>query len=86
MKWCFSLSIGALVTILTGALVATTVTSEIGYGFLGTEIDDKISGNLALGKTCAYVVTIGTEAIIDDKSILSCAASIGDGIAGSFGS
>ena len=63
------LSMGDLVTIPTDDIVTTTVTSEIGDGFLGTEIDDKLAVTLALGKTDAFIETIGTEAIGDGRSV-----------------
>ena len=46
----FYLSIGYLVTISYGALVATAVTEEICDGFVVTGIDHKLAGTWALGK------------------------------------
>ena len=59
----FPFSMGDIVTILTGAIFATTVSEEIVDGFLGTENDDKLAGTLALGKDCSFVATIGTATI-----------------------
>ena len=59
----FPFSMGDIVTILTGALFATTVSEEIVDGFLGTDNDDKLAGTLAFGKDCSFVATIGTATI-----------------------
>ena len=73
LKWWFLFSIGALVKISTGALVATTVTAEIGDVFLDTEIYDKQAGTLSLLITGAFVTTIGTAAIGDVIYVTICA-------------
>ena len=54
--------------ISTGDLVKTAVTESIGDGFFGVEMDDKQSGTLSLGKTRAFVATIGTVAIDENRS------------------
>ena len=69
MKWCFYLSIGALITISTGALIKNAVTAEIGDGFLGTEIDNKLAGTLSLRKTGAFVANMGTAEIGDGRAV-----------------
>ena len=81
----FYFSIGDLVTISTGALVATTVTALIVDGCLGTKITDKIAGTLTFGRTGAFVATKSTAEIgyVIDVSI--CASSLGDGLAVSIG-
>ena len=66
---------------LNFGLVATTGTAQIWDDFLGTDIDDKLAGNLSLGKTFYFVKTIGTTAMGDCRSILICATSLGDCLA-----
>ena len=75
MKCFFSFSIGNLVPILTGALVAAKVYAEIGDHFLGTELDYKLAGTLSLGKpwtTCVFVAIIGTIEIGVCVTIYQC--------------
>ena len=55
-------------------------------GLLGTELDDKLSGTLAIGKIGAFVSTIGTSEIGDCRDVSDCDAELCDGLSGSNGS
>ena len=74
----FYLSVGLLVTISTGDLVATTVTASIVYAFLDVKIDDKLARTLALENTVSFFATVGTAAIDTKRSVSFCAAALGD--------
>ena len=67
-------------------MFATTFTAEISDFFLGTEIDEIISGTLTLGKTGVVVETIRTTEICDPVYIFICATALGDGLYGLIGS
>ena len=54
---------------------------DTGDCFPGTEIDHKIEGNFASGKTGALVATIGTAAIGDGRHLSIVFAELGDGLA-----
>ena len=60
--------------------------SEICDGLLDVEIDDKLESTWALGKTEAFVATVGTVAIDKNRAVSICAASLGDCLSGSIGS
>ena len=57
----FSFLFGIIVTISTGDIVVTTVTSEVGYVLLGVENNDKLADNWALVNTGSFVATICTS-------------------------
>ena len=73
----FSLSIGILVKISTGDLVATTDTAEVGDGFLDVEIHDKIAGTWVLERTGYFFATISTAVIYENRSVSIFAVALG---------
>ena len=69
---------GALVTFLTIALVTTKLNAPKGDGLLGVEIDDKRAGTLSLRKPGAFVATIGTAVLDENRLVSICDATLGD--------